>query len=643
MPWLVTTGASIITAPMFVIGFLWLSAALGRRIQCWLGISAPGEPVAERGLVAVGLGAGTLQLVPLSLGAIGQLRTGTVRVVCILIALVLVIDLRRVAIAAARLAAHRKLRLDWMSAWMLAVAPGLAIAALLALTPTLDPDGLGYHLAVPKRWLSSGSLQYLPTYPNSNMPMGAEMLFTIALCFAGDAAAKFLEFALGTLGAWGLFLAGKRLGGRVAGAIAASMFLFGPLGVTPLLGWAYLEGITSFAIIAASLAWLVWFDRRERSWLRYSYTLAGIAVSFKITAGLLPVALLLLTASVVRAEAEKPRTASSLRGARPWVEMTALTVLPVTPWLIRSTLVTGNPFFPMFVRFIPSRDFSPALGAKWEYFNRYLNWAIVIGAHWTIHQRHMILGVTAAAVVICGAIAVRVGRTRLARGVAATVALTVLLQVGAVGLYLRYWVPLAAVLLLPVLPPVKRWLVGTWPAALVVTGTLLGSAMHARRGLRFVDGDLSGLIRTVLGVETQRHFLERHMAIYPIYERINRTLPPDTRVLLSTSCAGFYIDRTTFCLDVVQGALSTATWGEFVSDARRLGVTHVVAPLALATGAPLPPPEASGVGFVVRKEVERVVGRMLMERGTLVESAEDDGLYALQAPPRESSGSAAEQ
>lgn len=639
MPWLVTTGASVVKAPLFVIGFLWLSAAIGRRIERWFGISGTGEPSAERAIVAVGLGAGSLQLVPLSLGAIGHLRTGTVRVACISIALALAPDLRRVGLDALRSVMRQRLRVDWLTAWILALVPGLLIAALLALTPTIDPDGLGYHLAVPKRWLTSGSLQYLPTYPNSNMPMGVEMLFTIALCFVGDAGAKFLEFALGVLGAWGLFLAGARVGGKVAGAIAVSLFLFGPLGVTPLLGWAYLEGITSFAIIGASLAWLVWFERREEGWLRCSLALAGIAVSFKITAGLLPAALFALTAAVDRAGAETPKTLASLRGARSWIAMAALTVLPVTPWLIRSTIVTGNPFFPMFVRFIPSRDFSPALGAKWEYFNRYLNWAIVIGAHWTVRQRQIILGITAIAIALCGAISVRACRTPLARGVAATVAMTVLLQVAAVGFYLRYWIPLAAVLFLPAMVPARRWLVGIWPAALVVAGTLLGSAIHVRRGLRFVDYDLSGLIRTALGADTQQHYLERHVALYPIYQRINQSLPLDTRVLLSTGCAGFYIDRTTFCTDVVQGSLSTATWSEFVSDARRLGITHVVAPLALATGVPLPPPEASGVGFVVRAEVERVVGRMLMEQGTLLESAEDEGLYALQ-PEHESSAPA---
>jgi hypothetical protein len=51
MPWLVTTGASILNVPPFVLALLWLSIALGRRIQRWLGVGSCGSP-GESGVVA---------------------------------------------------------------------------------------------------------------------------------------------------------------------------------------------------------------------------------------------------------------------------------------------------------------------------------------------------------------------------------------------------------------------------------------------------------------------------------------------------------------------------------------------------------------------------------------------------------------
>src|SRR5262249_39574736 len=141
----------------------------------------------------------------------------------------------------------------------LALAPAILMAALLALLPTVDPDGLIYHLTAPKRWLQAGSLVYLPTYPYTNTPMGVEMLFAIGLSFAGDCGAKVLHLMLGCAGALGAYVCGRRFGGRPAAMLATAAFLVGPAGIAPLLGCAYVEGAASFVMIAGVAAWSVWF------------------------------------------------------------------------------------------------------------------------------------------------------------------------------------------------------------------------------------------------------------------------------------------------------------------------------------------------------------------------------------------------
>src|SRR3954470_1667253 len=207
MPSLVTTGIPILWGPGFLLAFVVLGLAIGRRCLIWLGVTQ-GSRV-ERGIVAFALGSGTLQLVPLALGTFGLLGVRAVWAALALVTLLASYDLLRVLLAARDLLGH--LKASRFPLWTLALAPGLVAACLLALTPTLDADGLGYHLTVPKRWLASGSLSYLPTYPNSNMPMGVEMLFTLALAVSGDAAAKILHYALGVSGAIALYLAGLRL------------------------------------------------------------------------------------------------------------------------------------------------------------------------------------------------------------------------------------------------------------------------------------------------------------------------------------------------------------------------------------------------------------------------------------------------
>src|SRR4051812_34263338 len=367
MPWLVTTGTPIIWVSGFLLAFIWLSLAVGRR--CMLLLGAEGGSSPERGIVALALGAGALQFVPILLGAAGALSVRSILIALALLTALVHRDLIRVA-TRVLVPLRTRPKVDrQFSLWLLALLPGLVAAGLLALTPALDADGLGYHLTVPKRWLASGHLGYLPTYPNSNMPMGVEMLFTIALAICGDSAAKLLHFALGVSGAVGLYLAGLRISGRTLAATAVVIFLFGPVGVANLLGWAYLEGATSFASIAATLAWIIWFQDRRSGWLRCAFALAGVGVSFKITAGLFPVALSALT--FTRWWNDKREAALAGKGPiaqLPWLSLAALSILPVTPWLARSAIVTHNPFFPLFAHILPSRDFSAEQASQWEHF-----------------------------------------------------------------------------------------------------------------------------------------------------------------------------------------------------------------------------------------------------------------------------------
>ncbi len=627
MPHFVTTGASVLQATLFVLAFVWISVALGRRLRGWLGGSTDNDS-AEHVTIAIALGAGALQLVPFVLGAARILSVGSLRIAMAVMALLSVVDARAVGsnLRAAFFPPLRRHR--WVVAWTLALLPGLLATGLVALAPAIDADGLGYHLTVPKRWLETGSLGYLPTYPNSNMPMGGEMLFTIALVFAGDAAAKVLHFAFGVAGAAGLYCAGVRLSGKVVGAAAAALYLFGPFGVGTLLGCAYVEGVTSFAVIAAVLAWISWFQTRDVSSLRVACVLAGLGASFKITAGVVPVALLALTVAA-RIYDARQRTAYTAPQAR-WLALLVLCVLPVAPWLARSAVVTGNPFFPMWARYIPSRDFSPHLADEWEHFNRYLNWGSGIGARWTLDQRQLLLAGGAAAAVAAASVACLLLRSWMARATTVVVLGVVLAQLLSVGFYVRYWVPIASVLQLPLLALCGRTMAGRWQRVALVAATMVASLAQARRSFRAIDDDVAGAARTALGIEDQRTFLRRHLGLFPLYERVNRELPGESRVLLTNYCGGFHIDRTTFCGDIVQGSLRMATWDDFVDDLRRLHVTHVMAPRTLVSGEMPSLNDTSGVGFMVRKDECSRVGRLLADHGHLLASASDQGLYEIE-------------
>lgn len=631
MAWLVTGGPALLYAGAFGLAFTLLSLALGRRLCIWLN-AWRGVTVLERASLAATLGAGVLQVIPFALGAAGALTISNVRIVSAVVLLAALPDLWAVLRSARRQLTAVRLPERWLSLWWLAALPGLLLALLSALTPTIDPDGLGYHLTVPKRWLAQGSLGYLPTYPYSNTPMGVEMLFTLGMAWAGDAAAKLVHFLLGIFAAGALYAAALRLAGQTLAILAVTLLWFGPFGLGSLMGWAYVEAATAAALIASGLAWLTWYRDRSLGWLRLAGLLAGIGVSFKMTAGLFPVALGVLTLALLWREHREQ--GKPVAGA--WLLLLGLTpflVLPVLPWFARSALVTGNPFFPMFATLIPSRDFTAQQSADFDQYNRYMVWGVGRGQAWGLGVRKAMLAGVGAAIAGLGVLAYRRQRSYPARATALVVLGTVLVQLAAAGLYKRYWIPALAVLQLPVLLLLAGRLSAAWvrPALLGLTGLL--SLYCAKQVYSSVNGDVAGLVKTSLGLQSQHDFLRRQLPLLPLYERVNREALPTAGVMLGGYCGGFHIDRTTFCADIVQSSIRVSSWSEFTSDLLKQGVTHVIAPREWETPLPnpdqAPPVQVGNTSYLIRHQETVMLGRLMREHSKLLLPASDQGLYAI--------------
>jgi hypothetical protein len=107
---------------------------------------------------------------------------------------------------------------------------------------------------------------------------------------------------------------------------------------------------------------------------------------------------------------------------------------------------------------------------------------------------------------------------------------------------------------------------------------------------------------------------------------------------MTYNCTGFYIDVPSMCTEFLQNSIRLSDWDDFNDDLDELGITHVIAPTALATGGPRPYDGngAGSVGFLVRDDTYAMVSRLLQERGELVLAAGDEGAYRLR--PRTSSG-----
>jgi hypothetical protein len=212
----------------------------------------------------------------------------------------------------------------------------LLAALLLCLVPQLllppvDSDGLRYHLALPRLYLLTGHVAFLPHDLGSGFPQTAEMLYLIGLEIAGGQVAKFLHF--------GYFLAALV-------ALAATLHRSRRTRATAVLA-PILVAASPVALIAAAAAFvdhtalfhlsvaLLLFSRRAHP--AATGAALGGALATKLTTG--PVVVVVAVVDALRAPA-----------GRRWRTAAALTVpvlLAVGPFALRNAIATGDPIFPV--------------------------------------------------------------------------------------------------------------------------------------------------------------------------------------------------------------------------------------------------------------------------------------------------------
>lgn len=340
-------------------------------------VGLPALPREQRFIFGAGLGIGALALMVYLLGAWGLLAKAAA---VALIAFMAVTGLWRFALderiiinnkkAAAdglgpeAVAARRKSRggriekYHWY--WLLA-APFLVLTLS---ADTMPPgtlwqeeahgyDVLEYHLAVPKIFHDQGHISFLPNNVYSNFPLNHEMLSLLMMTVHGDAIeaafmAKMVNAALAALFVAACWLCGVQFS-RAAGVLA------GVLGaVTPWL--AYLAGIAyvepgMLALAMCALAALLQACLRKQNilrWLLLAGLLAGISCGFKYTAVAMIAAPLALLPLFMRIP-----WSARLGGV---LVFAAGVLIALSPWLIRNTINTGNPVFPLAYDVFGARD-----------------------------------------------------------------------------------------------------------------------------------------------------------------------------------------------------------------------------------------------------------------------------------------------
>src|SRR5216683_2535485 len=343
-----------------LIGLAWygLGAAIVRSID----LPAHGEPgdppvmqIAERSLA----GAGAWSLAWFFLGVLPLYRASVAA-----LALLVGLALAGRAVARVRITAGDIARTAGWGALSLVVT-GQILALVAALAPPTAKDTLLYHYALPKAWIAAGRAIEIPYNIAGYYPLGVEMHAV-----------------------WAMLL-GAPLGARVAEAAAgATLFLFAPLLVMTVYGWARERGADRAwaATAALVIAWIPsayevaasayvdlalagytalavrafgrWWVSGQPGQLAWVAAGIGGALSIKLSAAflLLPLALLgllhALGAGSQDREAARPTTALTAAGV---LGALALGVTLAAPWYVRNWIRTGSPLFPFYLEIWPAQ------------------------------------------------------------------------------------------------------------------------------------------------------------------------------------------------------------------------------------------------------------------------------------------------
>jgi hypothetical protein len=240
----------------------------------------------------------------------------------------------------------------------------LSLSLIDALAPPLKWDSLVYHLALPKHYVDSGAVGFVSGNLFGGFPQLPEMLYTWAMALHAGTTAALVGWAGGVLALVGLAGLVKRGLGLDRGWLALAIVLSGA-SLWQGLAWAYVDHWVLLYGVVLATALDAHTRRLPGPWLPVAGMAIGFAVSAKYTAiflGLAATVWLLANALTEDTGATSTTSGGGSQASlgsrlRAFAGNTALVgsigLALALPWLVKNTLLTGNPVYPFI---LPGRE-----------------------------------------------------------------------------------------------------------------------------------------------------------------------------------------------------------------------------------------------------------------------------------------------
>jgi len=547
--------AAVIVLLPGVLGGLWLVPlfGLGRLPLRW------------HFMLGGSLGIGLLSLLVLAAGLVGVLSREVWIVFLVIVSAAGFVRLR--LLLADRSGERNSKPTDSAFRWVwLITAPFLILAVLAAVhAPGYlwseeggGYDALEYHLELPKEYRAAGRISYTPHNVYGSFPANVEMLYLLAMVVLDEdmeagTTAHMIHLALAVLTVFAAYVAGREWSPR-AGAVAG--VVTGSCGwLVYLSGLAYVEhglllfGMTAVAVVIRTLrppcddsetASVTDPDRRPLRWFALAGVCAGFACGCKYTG--IPMLAIPVAAGGLIVPVSWSRRFLCFA-----VAITA-SFVTLSPWLIKNTLATGNPVFPLANRVF--RATPPGWGMAESDHWDYCHSAAVeledtreggrsrLRMFWqhVLHDRYGRFGPLVFLLAASGCFVARIRRQEAALLVILFAQL--IAWIFGTHLYARF----AVVLLIPLALLAGRCaLIAISPARI----TAMLGLLTVGAGVNFLA--ILDLYRTeaVAGaVAPASYIYEGAVPGYEYLAAVNNELPKEARVLVVGDAKGFYYNRS---------------------------------------------------------------------------------------------------
>lgn len=551
----------------YVVG---IAYALGYRILKMMRLSNFDKT--EEVIYSIGIGLATIAYLVFLIGISGLLYKWVIISLLILLSLLFR--------GTVRIRKNKKLSLKNLPWELLIFLPWFIIVFLTALSPPIDWDGLAYHLAVPKLYISAHKIYWVQFIHHSNFPFLMEMLYTIPLILGMVDACKLfhLTFALLIL----VFIYEQLRKHSRVGSILALLFLTQMV----LFSWessiAYNDLAFSFYVLIALVSFL-----KERN------LLAGLSMGFAL--GTKHLALSFLITILLLLPFYKEQKLSLAINWRESLRRILALLIPALllalPWYLKSYIYTGNPVYPFFYNIFGGRLWSAEAASAYREAQLSIGTGrdivsfILLPWNLAFHPEKFFDPGANRFFVLIGPVFLAFCPLLLLEPLYLLFVLLSGLQWFLLSQNIRYLLPILVILPLPL---AKR-LSDFWKKPFnMLFGSILGISylLHI-----FLFGLMMYPTWSVaLGMRDREEFIAKVFPTYKVFQFVNKNLPKDSKIALLGEPRGFYLESEYIWADPGHHTLipyeQFRTVEELIQGYKRMGFTHIIINRIFAPGNP---------------------------------------------------------